>query len=83
MQSQSYNGRISGKINKWAERTEVSMRSAIFKPSDTISLLFFLHNSKGAYDINGIHDGAAMWLFPHFMKDAANSGLEPEFVLQR
>lgn len=75
LQSQKYNGHISEKMDKWARRMNVQMKSACFRPSDPISVLSFLHNFKMACDSNGIHEGAAMWLFQYFIKEPAKAPL--------
>lgn len=65
-QPQQYNSCIFGKIGKWPKCIKVQMKSAIFKPSDLISTLSFLHNVKNVCNCNGIHKSAAMWLVWNF-----------------
>lgn len=50
---------------------DVQMKCATFKPSDPISVLSFPHRFKRACDSNPIHEGAAMWLVPHFKNKSA------------
>lgn len=38
-----------------------------FAPSDPIQILDFLLNFRRSCDSANIHEGAAKWLFPHFM----------------
>lgn len=52
------------------------MISTIFKPSDSISVSYFLYNSKKACDRNIIHEGVPMCLCQHFMKDQGKAALE-------
>lgn len=54
---------------------DVQMNSSIFKPSDLISILGFLHCFRFACYSNRIHEEPAMCLFPHFMKEAAKAAL--------
>lgn len=54
---------------------DAQMKSAVFMPSDSISVLFFLQNIKTACKSNGIHETATMCLFPHFMNGPANAVL--------
>lgn len=74
-QAQKYNGHIYGNISKWAKRMEVGVKSSIFKPADPIYIAAFRHIFKTACDSNGIHEEAAIWLFPHFMKEMAKAAL--------
>lgn len=48
---------------------------AVFEPSDTVSVLLFLHNSKAAYDCSETHEGGAVWLFQPFMKDRTKAAI--------
>lgn len=50
------------------------MKYFIFKPSDPITILAFLHNFKNACDSNGGFGVAAMWFFPYFLKKPAKAG---------
>lgn len=74
-ESQSFDGRISGKIAKSSSRVNVQMKSATFKASDSISVLLLLRSFRIAYDSSASHEGAAMWLFQHFMKEHAKDAL--------
>lgn len=56
------------------------MTSFLFKPLDLVSILSFLHNFKSASDSNAIHEGAAMWVFPYFMKNPAKAA--PSYLLR-
>lgn len=53
----------------------VQVKSAIFKPSDPLPVLSLPHNFNAACDSNGIHKGAAIWLFQHLMKDPVKAAL--------
>lgn len=54
---------------------EVQMRSSKFEPLNPSSILAFLHNIKTAYESNGIHERAAMWLFLHSVTEPAKAAL--------
>jgi len=56
-------------------RMEVQLKSQIFDPMDPITILSFLPAFKTACDSNGIHEGAAMWLFQFFVKKTAKAAL--------
>lgn len=45
------------------------MRSAVFKPSNPISILLFIHDFKKACDPNEILKGDSIPLFQYFIKD--------------
>lgn len=60
---------------QWTTWVDVKMESANFKTSDPISVLSFAHNFKTVCDGSGILEGAAMVLFPHFMKDPSKAAL--------
>lgn len=62
-------GHTSGKIAKWATWMDIKMISTNFKLSGTIFVPSFLYNFETAYDINGIHEAAARWLFQRFSID--------------
>lgn len=47
----------------------------MFKPSDLIVILTFLHNLNTACESSTIHEDAAMLLFPHFMTEPAKAAL--------
>lgn len=51
------------------------IESFIFKPSEAIFALSFLHNFGTACDSNVLHEGSAMSLFLHFMKEEAKAAL--------
>lgn len=63
MQSQKYEGRISGKIARWAKRIYVQMRSTNFKLSDAFPIASFFPNRNMACHSNVVHVRATMWLF--------------------
>lgn len=52
------------------------MKSENSKPSDSITILFFLLDIRRAFDRNAIYECADMWLFQHFLKDPAKAALE-------
>lgn len=51
------------------------MTPANLIPSDPITVQSLLHNFSTNFDINGIHDIAAMWLFRYFMIYLAKAAL--------
>lgn len=59
IQSQNYDGHISGKIGKWAKRIDFQMNSSKFNPSEPISVVAFLHKFRTACDNKTLHEGAA------------------------
>lgn len=76
MQSQIYDGRISGRMSKRAKRMDVEIKLTNFKPSDPIFVLPVLHNLKTASDSNTIQESVAMCPFQQFMKDPAKAAFE-------
>lgn len=68
MRSQKYDGRISGIIAKWAKRMDENIKWANFKPSDPVSVLFFLLNCKIACDGNDICESEALYIFQNVLK---------------
>lgn len=75
LHSQKYNGQVDRKVGKWVKRMGTQIKTALFTPSDLTSVLSLLRNFKTAHDSNGIPKGAAMWLFPHFIKEPARDTL--------
>lgn len=73
MQSHRHDGCNFGKVAKQAKRMNVQMRSTNFQPSDLFSIMSFLQNYRTACDSNGIHEGAGMWIFQHFVKASAKA----------
>lgn len=51
------------------------MKSSIFSPSCSISVLAILHNFKTVCDSTGIHERATMWFFPHLIKSPTTAAL--------
>lgn len=51
------------------------MNFSIFKPSDSIYSLTFLHNVETNCDNDVSCDGTVMCLLPHFMKVSSNSAV--------
>lgn len=45
------------------------MRHQLFDAFDFITILSFLKSFKTSCDIDGISEGAAMWLINYFMKN--------------
>lgn len=76
MQSQKYDGRISGKIVKSAKCMDVEMNTARFKHFDPISELSFIHDYKKACDINAIHENSSMSLCQDGMKDHTKAAIK-------
>lgn len=71
LQSQKTDGHISERTAKLTKHMDVQMNSSILKPSDPITVLILLHNFKIFCYSNEIYKGAAMWLFPYFIKEPA------------
>lgn len=74
-QSQEYNPHIAENIGTWVKRMNTQIKTAIFRPSDSISILSFLWNFKTARDSNEIDEGAPMWLFLIFIKEPSRATL--------
>lgn len=69
MQSQEYNGHISGKIAKRHKHMDVQMKSLLFTSSSyPIFIVYVLHNGVTVFFFNVIHKRAALCLLQHFMK---------------
>lgn len=56
---------------RWASRLMVQMKMQIYDGVETISIMEFFQGLKMASNNNGIYERAALWLFPHFMKNSA------------
>lgn len=54
---------------------DVQIQLAMFKPSDPIFTLSFLHNFKPVRDSSGVHEGAPKRLFQHFLTYIAKAAL--------
>lgn len=54
---------------------DVLMKTAVFEPSDPISVFSFLDSFKPTCDSNNIHEGTAMWLLLHFIDEPAKAAL--------
>lgn len=64
LQAQKYNGHSSEKIAKWVKCIDDQKKSAVFKPSDPISVLTFLDIFKFACESNEIYEESATQIFP-------------------
>lgn len=62
IQSDKYDGCLSGKISEWVKQMDEQKKKEKFKPSEAILTLSFLRNFKTACDSNCVHEGEAMWL---------------------
>lgn len=62
-------------IDKMSRRMTVQIQSYIFEPFEPTSIIWFLSNFKLACDTNGIHEGAAVWLFNFFIKKSVSTVL--------
>lgn len=63
---------IDKKVSKSAMNIEVQVKSNIFDPTDSISILLFLKQLKGFCDTKRISEGIATWLIPYLMKRSAS-----------
>jgi len=59
------------------------MKANFFDATDLISILSFLGNFKAACDSNDVHEGAAMWILPHFMKKPASVAVTSRLRLKK
>jgi len=73
--STKFNSGVTKQIAKMVRRMDVQMKSQIFDPVDPITILSFLPAFKTACDSNGIHEGAAMWLFQYFVKKTTKAAI--------
>lgn len=73
--SQHFNGHVASNVAKFVKRLRSQLKETEFDESDPISVLAFLKEFRDACDSIGVHEGVAMWLFPHFMKKPASSSL--------
>lgn len=70
--SQNYEDEVAKRIDKMTKRLKASPSSQLFNRPDTTTILSFLQAFQMAFDINGIHQGMAMWLFNLFIKKQAS-----------
>ena len=52
---------------------DIQLRGINFNGSDPVSIINFLSTFQTACNTNGVHEGAAMWIFQFFLKDAAKA----------
>lgn len=58
------------------------MKRQVFIVMNPVHIVGFLYTFKMAFDISTIHEGAAMWLFPHIMKNSAATTQSSRLSLQ-
>lgn len=82
-QLQEYNSHISVRIAKWAEKMVVQLKAILFKPSDPLSVLFFMDSYKAAGDNNIIREGTKMCLSPQFIGEPAKATLSHRLIADK
>lgn len=65
---QMYNDNVAGKILKWSRLLMVQVKSETLDAVGPITILSSLNDLKLACKTNGVHEGAAIWLFHLFTK---------------
>jgi len=71
--SKRYNSSVSKRISKMQKGMNVQLQSQKFDGTDPVTVINFLDAFQTACDTNGIHEGAAMWLFQFFLKNPAQA----------
>lgn len=56
-------------------KIDEQLKSPTFDGSDPIKILSFLLAFQTACDANGIHEGAAMWLYQKFLRRTIKAAL--------
>lgn len=73
--STCFDSKVPCHVSKMAKRMEVQLKSHILEPMNQISILRFLPAFQTACDANGVHEGAAMWLFHYIDKKTTKAAL--------
>lgn len=81
-ESSHYGDEVAWSIAWWAKCLQVQMRSQILDFFDRISILSFLFAFKLAFDLNGVHKGAVIWLLNGFKNCFAAVTLSTRTVLK-
>lgn len=63
------------KVDNRNKKLMVYMERHLFNPADPISVLAFLKKFKRTCNNSVIHQGAALFLFAHFMHESAKKDL--------
>lgn len=63
------------------KKTAVPMRNRTFNGKEPLSIVAFLQNFKAACDARNVHEGAAMWLFEHYLNRPVESVINARFAL--
>lgn len=73
--SSLYDVTVSSYIVKLVMKIKSQMKAHFFDPKDPISIIGFLATFKLACDTNKIHEGVAMWVLSHYLKDTLANAL--------
>lgn len=76
LRSPLYDGCVARRMGKWQKDLDVAMKSRYFTPAEAITILPFLQTFKRECDVLRIHEGAAMWLLPTYLRDPAKATLQ-------
>lgn len=73
-----YNRADAKRMKSFLRDTNVQMKGRHFDGRPEIAVLNFLSAFKRACDINGVHEGAAIYLFRHFLAGNARTDFEAQ-----
>ena len=71
--SLQYDSSVTKKLSKIRKRMEPEMRPHLFDGSDPITIIPFLEAFRDSCNVNGVHEGAALWLVGYFLRGSAKS----------
>lgn len=81
-ESSEHNRRVSKITARWASRPQSQMRSRTLDAFNPISVINFLSSFNLECDINGMNDGAVMWLFHFLLKASSTAALNARFCFK-
>ena len=70
-----YNKQDSKNVKRFLKDLNVQLRNQHFNGSNPIQVLTFLREFRDACNTNGVHEGAARWLFQFFLDGTAKANL--------
>lgn len=73
--SPRYDDTVSSYVAKLVKKIKSQMKAHFFDPKDPIFIIGFLATFELTCDTNKIHEGAAMWVLPHFVKETIANAL--------
>lgn len=82
LRSSLYDGRVVRRMGNWKIALYVAIKSRYFIASDPVTILPFFRTFKSERDIIRVHESAAMWLLPSYLRDPSKETLQSRIYRQ-